>query len=75
MRGPIFSGIFPFVQGRDYIFSCKGILFILKFFKCLITFERERERERERGREMETQNPKQALGSELSAQSPMRGLN
>ena len=35
--------------------------------------ERERERERDRGRgrerERETQNPKQALGSELSAQS------
>ena len=26
-------------------------------------------------RERETQNPKQALGSELSAQSPMRGSN
>ena len=26
-------------------------------------------------REKETQNPKQAPGSELSAQSPMRGLN
>ena len=32
--------------------------------------EKERERERE-----ETQNPKQAPGSELSAQNPVRGSN
>ena len=45
--------------------------------------ERERERERERDRTQvgegqrtrETQNLKQAPGSELSAQSPMRGSN
>ena len=41
-------------------------------------FEREREREREtkvgRGRERR-QNPKQAPGSKLSAQSPMWGSN
>ena len=43
--------------------------------------ERERERERERqsmsggGAERETQNRKQAPGSELSAQSLMWGLN
>ena len=44
--------------------------------------ERERERERERetehewgGAERETQNTKQAPGSELSAQSPTQGLN
>ena len=39
--------------------------------------ERETEHERERGRERErdTQNPKQVPGSELSAQSPMWGLN
>ena len=40
--------------------------------------ERERERQRqsmseEGQREKETQNPKQALGSKLSAQSGMRG--
>ena len=33
------------------------------------------ERERERERERETLNLKQAPGSELSAQSPMRGSN
>ena len=46
-------------------------------------FLRERERERERDRvgagdsqrERETQNPKGAVGSELSAQSPMRVLH
>ena len=43
--------------------------------------ERERERQRDRAqvgeeqRERETQNPKQAPGSELSGQSPMWGLN
>ena len=42
--------------------------------------ERDRERERERqvgegGRKKETQNPKQATGSDLSAQSPMQGSN
>ena len=39
---------------------------------------RERETEREQGgaeRERETQNPKQAPGSELSAQSAMWGSN
>ena len=41
-----------------------------------IYFEREREREGGEGqRERETQNPKQVPGSELSAQSLMRGSN
>ena len=46
-------------------------------------FEKERERERqgtsreraERERKTQNQNPKQAPGSELSAQSPTRGSN
>ena len=43
-------------------------------------FERDRDRDREsvswgRGRERETQNPEQAPGSELSAQSLTWGLN
>ena len=42
-------------------------------------WQRERERDRawagEVQRERETQNPKQAPGSELSAQSPTRGSN
>ena len=45
----------------------------------MFVFERETEHEHEQGRgaetERETQNPKQALGSELSAHSPTRGLN
>ena len=43
----------------------------------MVTFEREKERENEWGRdkEKETQNPKQALGSKLSAQSPTQGSN
>ena len=45
----------------------------------MFIFEREREAELEQGRgrerERETQNLKQSPGSELSAQSPMRGLN
>ena len=61
------------------------------FFKCSFIFERERERERththththtqieckwgEGQREGETQNLKQAPGSELSAQSLMQGSN
>ena len=42
-----------------------------------ISFETEphRVRAEEGQRERETQNPKQALGSELSAQSLTRGLN
>ena len=45
----------------------------------LFIFEKQTERERERTeegqRERETQNPKQAPGSELLAQSLMRGSN
>ena len=47
----------------------------------MFIFERERKRERERkhkqrrGRKSQRQNLKQAPGSELSAQSPMWGLN
>ena len=37
--------------------------------------QREREKERERDRQTDRQNLKQAPGSELSAQSPMRVLN
>ena len=37
--------------------------------------ETEQEQGRGRERERETQNPKQALGSELSAQSLTRGSN
>ena len=40
-----------------------------------IIFERDRVQAGEGQRESETQNPKQAPGSEVSAQSPTRGPN
>ena len=46
--------------------------FIFNFFKCLTDRERARAA---RGRQRKTQNLKQALGSELSAQSSMLGSN
>ena len=48
-----------------------------KFFVYLSLRERERQTMSRGGaeRERETQNPKQAPGSELSAQSPTRGSN
>ena len=50
-------------------------LFFLIFYRLFI-FERETEHEQGEGqREKETQNPKQAPGPELSAQSPTRGSN
>ena len=46
------------------------------FKKSIYLFLRERERERESTQAgEETQNPKQAPGSELSTQSPMQGSN
>ena len=50
---------------------------VLVLFHRLFIFERQRETEHEweRGRERETQNPKQAPGSELTAQSPVRDSN
>ena len=51
----------------------------MKYFFYVYSFLRDTERERvQEGvgqREREVQNPKQAPGSELSAQSPMQGLN
>ena len=57
---------------RFYLTSLKKLF--------LIFFLRERERERarageDRETERETQNPKQAPGSQVSAQSPTWGLN
>ena len=53
------------------------IFFIKKIFFNVYLFLRQRETEHEQGRvrERETQNLKQALGSELSAQSPTQGSN
>ena len=52
-------------------------VFVCFFFKHLFVFETERDRARagEGQRERKTQNPKQAPGSELSAQSPTWGSN
>ena len=46
-----------------------------KFFLMFIYFDRETESQQRRDRDRETQNPKQAPGSELSAQSLMWGSN
>ena len=45
---------------------------LFNFFFLIFTFEKERKTEHEagRGREKERQDPKQAPGSKLSAQSP-----
>ena len=50
------------------------MLFFVCSFKVLFIFDRETQRERGRGREQETQNLKQAPGSEPSAQSLNAGL-
>ena len=60
-----------------------NILLFISFKKIfpMFIFERERQRDREtelewgRGRERGRHNPKQAPGSELSAQTPMWGSN
>ena len=86
----IHSGIYgaTAVHAEDFFswqaspFKCaykyQGMIF-LNFFNVYSFTETEREREREQARagqrERGTQNPKQAPGSELSAQSPMRGSN
>ena len=59
------------------VFCFIWLLFFLFFFFNVYLFLRQRETEHERGRvrEGETQNLKQAPGSELSAQSPTRGSN
>ena len=64
------------ITGREGpIFS--SISFSIYFFLREREKERERETEREQGRGTERgrQNPKQAPGSELSAQSPTPGSN
>ena len=48
-------------------------LFFFQSFKCLFIFETEREGEGQR--QKETQNPEQAPGSVLTAQSLTRGPN
>ena len=54
-----------------------GVFFGFIFFSVFyfLFFERDRMRAGEGQGERETENPKQALGSELSAQTPMQGSN
>ena len=53
------------------------VSYMFFFFFSVYSLLRERERAQvgERQRERETQNPKQAPGSELSPQNPMQGSN
>ena len=72
-------GALKMVPGTLQMFDeCESLLKpnIFYFCKCFFFFwERERDLEQVRGRERETQNLKQAPGSELSAQSQMWGSN
>ena len=56
---------------------CIHLKVLFQLFKCFYLLLRQRETEHEQGRvrERETQNLKQAPGSELSAQSSTRGSN
>ena len=67
----------PSLQYR--LISCFFFFFLFKIFFNVYLSLRDRERQsvsREgAGRERKTQNPKQALGPELSAESPTRGSN
>ena len=73
------SEVFHWIGVCSFIRSFFKCLFIYLnfFFKHLFIFETERDRAwtGEEQRERETQNLKQAPGSELSAQSPTRGSN
>ena len=61
----------------DFVLLCEleEIIFIYFFNVYLFLRQRETEHERGRVRERETQNLKQAPGSELSAHSPTWGSN
>ena len=81
MRGTISASIHIYIQiwsgldsNVDNFLSLSSFYFIFNFLMLFI-FERERGQAGEEQRERETQNPKQASGSELSAQSPTWGLN
>ena len=63
-------------RGRDVGLGYLGILFFLKRkIKCFFLFLRDRVQAGKGQKERKTQNPKQAPGSELSAQSLTWGSN
>ena len=74
-----FSVLVVHILAYHNLFDLNNISFIKKFLTVIYFRETERERVStqvgEGARERETQNPKQAPGSELSAQSPTRGSN
>ena len=61
---------------KETLLECELVSSLNYFFHCLFIFERQRDTEHEwgRGRERETQNLKQAPGSELTAPEPDVGL-
>ena len=58
-----------------FLVMFSGPLYSFFFFLNVYLFLRDREQAGEEQRERETQNPKQAPGSDLSAQSLTRGSN
>ena len=63
------------IDGGNFKKYCFRHIGLKKFFLIFIYFLRDRETEHEWERGRETQNLKQAPGSELSAQSLMQGSN
>ena len=62
-------------QCLDFCSRCNSKIFLLGLFLFLTETECEHELRRGRERQSETQNPKQAPGSKLSAQSLTQGSN
>ena len=62
-------------QNQEFFFHSYNLFFFNFFNVYLFLRETDRAQAGEGQRERETQNPKQAPGSELSAQSPTRGSN
>ena len=60
---------------KEFLRHLWGKTVVFFFYIDLFLRDRDRAHMREGQREEETQNPKQDPGSELSAQSPTRGLN
>ena len=70
------SEIFQLTLFMDHFYILQDEEIVITFFNIFLFLrESETEHELERGREKETRNPKQAPGSEPTAQSPSRGSN